>query len=267
MRSGTPGARVFAITFVSAWVPVAMCQQEVLATSPSTYLSVGIEKGLVIAKVRNQPLSIVMEQLASLGKVLIAIDEGVGDESVNADIQRLPLDQALRVLLSNHDAFYYYGRDKTAAGELRSVWVYKAGAAAKLKPVPPDTWGSPEELAASLLDTDEAVRERAYRALMTRPDRKSFDLVVAGLRGSGEKNAGLRQRLLSRAVSNGFLIPEDVLYDLARSDNSEEIRWMALDALAQHPAVAKNVAEAALTDPSEAIRERAREILAESSRR
>jgi hypothetical protein len=47
---------------------------------------------------------------------------------------------------------------------------------------------------------------------------------------------------------------------MARGDASDAIRWMALDALSQHD-MAKQAAEAALTDASPAIRQKAEEIL------
>ena len=57
-------------------------------------------------------------------------------------------------------------------------------------------------------------------------------------------------------------IPHDVLADLVRADATEEIRVIALDGLAGDPASRDEVA-AALSDPSEVVRDRARDVLAE----
>jgi HEAT repeat protein len=106
------------------------------------------------------------------------------------------------------------------------------------------------------------MRQQAYEALMKRPDSSSRDLLIQAIRGVGETDDGLRQTILSTAVAKGVDIPPDVLFELARADSSEHVRWMALDALAQHPA-AREAARTALTDASPAVRQRAADILIE----
>ena len=97
---------------------------------------------------------------------------------------------------------------------------------------------------------------------MSRPDQESGNLLFLALRGASETDPEMRQRLLSSALSKGIDVPPEMLADLVRSDSSEEIRMMALDALSGDPS-ARDVAVAALTDPSEAIRERAKDLLTE----
>jgi hypothetical protein len=111
-------------------------------------------------------------------------------------------------------------------------------------------------------DRDPGVRERAYDALMSRPDRASRELVLLAIRGASEADADLRERLLSSAITRGIEVPRDVLADLVRADAADAIRLMALDALASDPS-AREVAVAALSDVSEVVKERAREFLAE----
>jgi hypothetical protein len=57
-------------------------------------------------------------------------------------------------------------------------------------------------------------------------------------------------------------IPRDLLADVARTDASEVLRLLALDALAVDAAV-KDVAASLLQDPSSLVQRRAKEILAE----
>ena len=104
---------------------------------------------------------------------------------------------------------------------------------AMLLPVPPQLWAGAKELAGSLVGSDPKIRERAYQALMERPDDRSRDYVVQALRGR-EKDEPMRQRIFSDALSKGVEIRPDVLAELARADPSEQIRWMALDTLASH---------------------------------
>jgi hypothetical protein len=258
------------ISFVlpfSVSLQVAKGQQGAVsaARQPSEQLSVGIKKGLVTADVRNQPLSVLMDEFASQGQLSITVAEDLGAENVVIELNRVPLDEALRRLLSKYDVFYYYAGTGDTPAVLRAVWVYAKGTATGVKPVPPEAWAGNDDLLKSTADTDSAVRERAYEALIARPDRRTQDLVIAALRGFREKDEGIRQRLLSRAITSGMPIPFEVLADMARADSSEQIRWIALDALAQDSTAAKTVAEAALTDASESVRVRAKEILAEVS--
>jgi hypothetical protein len=222
-----------------------------------------VEKGLVTASIQNRPLSVVLDQLVPGRQVTITVSPEIGAESVAAELKRVPLEEALRRVLSKYDAFYYYAATGDNAPSLRAIWVYAKGTASALKPVPPEAWASQRDLLTSIEDRDPVVRERAYEALILRPDTRSRELVIAALRGFREKDEGMRQRLLSRAVSNGMPMPEEVLADLARADSSEQIRLIALDALARDSAVVKAVAEAALSDASDSVRARAKDILSE----
>ena len=117
-----------------------------------------------------------------------------------------------------------------------------------------------KELEAALADANPQVRQQAYEALMMRPDGRSRDLIIQALRGTRERDDALRQRIFSAALSKGLEIPPDVLTEIARSDSSEQVRWIALDALSHH-ANAQPAAQAALTDASPAVRQKAEEIL------
>jgi hypothetical protein len=128
--------------------------------------------------------------------------------------------------------------------------------------VPPESWASTRELESALSDGDASIREQAYEALMSRPDRNSRNLVLLAIRGTSETDPELRQRILSSALSRGMDIPHDVLADLVRSDGTEEIRVIALDGLAADPA-SRDVVLAAAGDTSEVVRNRARDILSE----
>jgi hypothetical protein len=219
-------------------------------------ISVSFEKGRLTASVQNSPIRLFLEQLSLKTQVAIIPGEEIGDDSVSVEVTGMLLDEALRAVLSGYDTFFYY-----QAQSLRSVWVYPKGTAATLRPVPPQVWAGARELEASLADSDSKVREQAYQALLVRPDNRSRDHIVQALRGR-EKEEPVRQRILSDAISKGIEVPPDVLAELARSDPSEQIRWMALDALSESTS-ARQVAEALLTDPSESVRQRASEIITE----
>jgi HEAT repeat protein len=163
-------------------------------------------------------------------------------------------------VLASYDTFFYYAAGKEPSPSLRTVWVYPKGAAWALQPVPPELWAGSKELEAGLRDQDPQVRARAYDALVARPDPRSRDLVLAALRDGRERHDGVRQSILTAAMQRGMQMPPEVLADLARGDSSESLRLIALDALSDETLL-KIVAQSALTDPSEAIRERAARII------
>lgn len=224
-------------------------------------LTVAVQRGRLTASIENASLQSVLEELSVKTQIALVAGNGLEGDPVSAELKNVPVEEGLRDLLKNHDAFFYYG----AVGEhtkpvLRAVWVYPRGAAATFRPVPPEAWASTKDLHASLSDHEPAVRERAYEALMSRPDRESRDLLLLALRGASETDPEMRQRLLSRALSTGIDVPREMLADLVRSESSQEIRLMALDAFWGDPS-AREVALTALSDPSEAVRARAEDLL------
>ncbi len=220
-----------------------------------------VEDGRLTARVRDLALGAVLAEVAArTGVALVAAPE-IEQDPVSADLQGLSLDRALRELLKEYDTFFFYGSATNAPAELRGVWIYPKGAASLLQTVPPEAWASSRELKGLLAQSNPTIREQTYEALMSRPDPESQDLVVRALRGASESDPALRERLLSSAISKGVLFPPDLLPYIAVADDSEAIRLMALDALAQ-AADMKQVVQAALSDPSEAVRNRAAQILA-----
>jgi len=244
-------------------------QQELRkGAAPATEQLSGIrvEKGRLTAKFRNWSLQSVSEHLAASSMVNLVLSHGLEEILVSADMNGVELDVGLRTLLSGYDTFFFYDGSRSLPAALRTVWVYPKGSASALKPVRPEQWASRNELETALRDSDTEARALAYEALMSRPDQRSRSLVIDALKGRGERDSGLRERLLSTAISKGVDVPDHVLADLARTDPSDQIRWIALDALSQHPS-AKQIAQAALADPSEAVRFRAKEIMEERESR
>ena len=218
--------------------------------------------GQFTARINNRPLQSVAEEMAAVTKVNVLVAENIGDNRVSLQVESVTIAEALQTLLVDYDMFFFYGSVKGTPAVLRTVWVYPKGTASALQPVPPEAWASNKEIEKALSDSDPQARELAYNALMSRPDRRSRSLLLDALKGIRERDDGLRQRMLATLMSKGFPIPSDVLADLARADPSAEMRWMALDAISEYPS-AKQVAEAAVLDANQAVRERAKELLRE----
>jgi hypothetical protein len=231
---------------------------------PPPPVAIALNAGRFTAKFQNRPLQSISEQLTASTRVGVVLADGLADHLISADLNGVGIEEGLRALFSGYDAFFFYDSSKSVPATLRTVWIYAKGSAGSMRPVPPGDWAGVKELEASLANADAQTRESAYEALLERPDHRSRRLVIDALTGTREQDVPLRQRLLSNALSKGFPVPEDVLGDLARTDRSEQIRWVALDALAERPS-AKQVAEAAITDASEVVRARAKEILTQGN--
>ena len=160
-------------------------------TANEPRISVAVQRGHLTASIENSPLHAVLEELSARTQIALVAGEGLEGDYVSAELKNVPVDEGLRDILKNHDAFYYYGAvGQNTKPSLRAVWVYPKGTAATFQPVPPGAWASTKDLQASLADNDPAVRERAYEALMSRPDKESANLILLALRGASETDPG-----------------------------------------------------------------------------
>jgi hypothetical protein len=227
-------------------------------------LSVVIQNGRMTCDVRNAPLIEVMEAIGARTPVRLVADAALEAERVSLQLTAVPLDEGLRRLLARYDMFLYYGADASGRSSLQGVWAYQRGTGAATRPVPPEQWAGSAELRERVRSGDDDTREQAYLALLSRPDPESRTVVLDALRGSTERNDGLRERLLSAAMQHGMDLPRDLLADIARMDSSEMVRVIALEALAGDP-TAREVAAGLLDDPSPVVQQRARDIMAETA--
>jgi hypothetical protein len=80
------------------------------------------------------------------------------------------------------------------------------------------------------------------------------------IRALNDNDDQVRTRAFYEAVSSGVELPTDYLRGMALHDRSPEIRFLALQALSDN-AEAGAIAEMALNDSSEHVRNKANEIL------
>src|SRR3989442_14970629 len=102
--------------------------------------------GRLTVQVQNRQLEWVLEEISRQARVAIVRGAGVGAERVSLDLQGLPIDEALQLILVDHDAFFFHGVEKKAPALLRVVWVYPKGRGRGLAPVPSEEWASTREL-------------------------------------------------------------------------------------------------------------------------
>ncbi|MGH3118772.1 MAG: HEAT repeat domain-containing protein, partial [Gaiellales bacterium] len=175
----------------------------------------------------------------------------------------LPLDEALRRLLQDHDAFFFYGVERDRPASLRVVWVYPKGRGRGLMPVPPETWASTKELEGELRDADPPTRGRAVETLVKRKGERARDEV---LRALADPDGRVRSRALHSALRARLDFPVELLTRLALEDSSSHVRFLALEALETRPAVIAPIASRAMHDPDPHVRSKAGEILSKLDR-
>lgn len=224
--------------------------------------SIHFEAGRLTTRIENASIRAVLSEIALRTGMKITISDAVEEFEVSVDMNATPLEVGLRALLPDHDAFFYYGGSADEPPSLKAVWVFPKGMAAAFRPQAAGSGSGNGAMETALSDPSTEVRQKAYEALMTRQDASSQEILISVIRGDRERDDELRQRVMSAALTKGQILGPDTLADMVRGDRSDQIRWMALDALAQHES-AKQVAEAALGDSSEAVRQRAGDILAE----
>lgn len=218
---------------------------------------VTVKDGRLSVRVENRSEDWVLDEVSRQARVAISRVSGSGRTRVSLQFQDLPLNEGLRLILRDQDAFFFYGAAGKSPASLKAVWIYPKGGGAGLEPVPPDVWASTKELERDLSDLDPAVRGRAIEALVERRQGAAREMVLAALEDPDED---VRSRALYQALNSDVDLSTDVLSDLALGDSSADVRFLALDALSDRPE-ARAVAEKAADDASPHVRQRAEEIL------
>jgi len=265
-------AVAFGIFSVTAFTPIAAAQQSAqpAAGGPVTsdlpiHARKPANKGADITfkdgrlSINNQRLSLqhLASEISNKAGVPVILDGAVANESVSISFHDLPLDEGLRQVFKDNDAFFFYGSDKGEPAALKVVWVYLKGRARGIEPVPPEKWASTKELEKMLTAPDPMVRGHAVKAIVEREGGKALDAVAKALKDADD---GVRADALYGATNAGLELPMNSLRELALNDASADVRFLALQSMANN-VDAKSVAEEALNDPSEPVRLKAQEIL------
>lgn len=221
-----------------------------------------VTEGHLSIQVQNRSLKAILAEVSRKSGLPIIVDEGIKDHRVSLHFPDLPFDQGLLVLLQELDSFFYYGVQGQSPASLRAVWVYPKGQGRRIVPVGPEVWASADEMRERLSDPDPTERARAVEVLLERQGKRAFDVSLQALEDDDEK---VRYQALYHAQKAGVAPPRDVLLKLVQSDPSPVVRFLALDTIANVPGAdpehVREVAESALNDPHEAVREQASEIL------
>jgi HEAT repeat protein len=215
-----------------------------------------LKDGRLSLDAEGRTLEWVLGRISRSAGFPIVVDETAGEAVVSLRFQDLPLEEGLRRLLRDHDAFFFYGAQDGAPAALRVVWVYPKGHGRFLEPVPPERWASTREIEKLLDAPDAEDRSRAIESLVERKGEKARGAVLRALR---DENARVRTQALYSAFSSGLEVPAEVLAQ-ALDDPSVDVRFLALEAVGDRPEAA-TLARRALGDQSPHVRERAKQIL------
>jgi HEAT repeat protein len=227
------------------------------AASPSQLVIIVRERRLTV-KVRNVSLERVLEEISRKAEVAITQGSGIGREPISVDFQDLAIDDGLRRILTDNDAFYFYGADGKARAALKVVWVYAKGRGRGVAPVPMESWASTKELEGRLSDPDPQARAQAVESLLERKREPSVALMALH-----DVDEQVRSRALYAALSQGMSLPSNSLRTVALTDQSADVRYLALEGLAADPAATdvRSIAEQLQDDPNPLVRRKAEEVL------
>lgn len=234
------------------------------ATGRPTF-EVAVKDGRISLRAQRAPIEMVLEEIARQSGIAA---HGTGRLNglgllVSIHVDDVLIEQALRQVVVDLDAFFFYGASGDQPASLKGVWVYPKGGGASFAPIPAAEWASTLELEQSLRDLDPEVRAEALESLVERKGEKSIDAVLEML---NDPDDYVRARALDVASTAGVEIPADRLRTLL-GDPGEDVRRFALRGFAEHSDVSPDEARVMLeglahTDPSEAVRREAVDLLA-----
>jgi len=226
---------------------------------PAAKTQISFKDGHLSANFKNVALGSVADEISQKAGVAVLLQDRVGSELVSASFEKLPIDQALRQILSKQDVFFFYGIDEHQPSALKAIWVYPNGKGRGLAPLPPDKWESTRELSASLANKDPQARGRAIEALVERKGAAARGDVLKAMHDSSSQ---VRATALYAALKSSVDLPQEDLANLAAHDDSSDVRFLALEALnSSNSPDLRSIAEGAAKDPNEAVRKVAQEII------
>src|SRR5260370_33089181 len=82
------------------------------------------DHGKLTVKGKDLPLERIAEELSNKARIAVLLTKDVAGQLVSADIQNLPVDDALSRILRKQDAFFFSGAAAHQPAVLKAVWIY-----------------------------------------------------------------------------------------------------------------------------------------------
>lgn len=231
------------------------------AAAPDTASpSVRVASGLITVRAKHHPIVSLLDAITQESGVPIHVVGHLGDRTVSANLDEIPIEEGIRTLLRGHDFFILYTSNGGAEPSIEAVWVYAPGTARAVAPIPPESWASTEELTHSTADPDPHVRAHAVEELVRREAPQAHAALAEALRDPDDQ---VRFRALASAIHSALGVSRELLADLARSDPVPDIRVLSMEGLVGTEVEddVRALVEAALDDPSSIVQSKARDVL------
>ena len=254
------------------WASSAVAQEAVQQLNPVRQVAphpeipgLTVKDGRLSLRVRDYPLEDLLEPLSQKAYMSTIAPEGLGGARVTIELKDVPLDEGIRQILKNHDAFLFYSpqtgsrAERDSSAVLRVIWVYPKGRGWRLQPFPPEQWASTKELEGKLDDADPEVRSQALLAMIERKGAAAMDALLRALRE--DRDDKVRRRALDAALRKNLDLPPGLLQALVATDRSEVVRFLALEALQGDPNMKAIAEQRFLLDPDPNVKARAEQIL------
>ena len=214
---------------------------------------VRFEDGLLTVRADDARLGAVLKEISRRAFIAVEFGAGVADRRIAGEVSEQSLSEGLRLLLADYDLFTYHRGGKG----LLTIWVYAKLAGRGLYPIPPEMWASTEDMESQLRDFDPEARISALENLIGRNAAEAGRYVIEAL---GDDDDRVRATALDQARTEGIALPPARLWDLATTDPSHNVRFLALQNLRGDP-TEEWVAEEMLSDPNPVLRSYAEQVL------
>lgn len=251
------------VVLVAILVAIPVSGYAATASPEPPDVMVSVTAGLLSADVHDHSLRSLLTTISERAGIVIAVDPKVSDSTVSAQFAEVPLEQALRRLLMQLDAFFLYSTRNEAPASLRAVWVFPAEGSIGTVPTKPEDESGTSHLERDLRDVDVTVRERALEQILEMGGPSAQE----GLRqGLADIDEGVRRRTLSKAADLGVDVPVEELAEIVRLDGVAAVRRMAVEvayrvALRRGDSDLTPLAQLALDDPDVSVRAEADRLL------
>ncbi len=230
--------------------------QKLIEKSYQSISEVYFANGLLTINITNEPLSNVLEQISSKTGITISTEAIEPNHNVSVTVENASIEAVLAELLTAYDYFFLY---KGKRKELQATWIYPSGIGETI------SLNFPEE-SKKINNDDFYSSNSSSKVLAIQLSASNYqnenNLVNEAL---VDEDPDIRTTAILSAQENDISLPKDILIEMAKKDTSPLVRSAALNALAMNTELSDeeiiDLAEAALKDPDEAIREEAEAII------
>ncbi len=220
-------------------------------------VTVSFDSGLLTVFASNAELTDVLAKISNKAGISIDSMSVDSEQLINLSLNST-IDAVLQELLTGYDYFFLYGGHK---GALQAVWIYPKGVGKSIDISSFDRM-SGEASEDDLYSSDPVERALALQNYEFTTSKDSQQHIIMALE---DEDPDVRASAIMSAQENQIDLSVATLKEMVETDTSASVRSAALDALTLNEnlseATMTEVAEIALDDADESVREEAEAIL------